>query len=208
MTREGDDDIDLSVLAPPMQPDEALSSWLVRIADAHLITVWELEEILGGPVTGPDRGDLALLPRIAAMTRVREDVLAQAPLADLIAYPIPLYEHPFRGRCRAPNCWAVCEDCLELDKARGVPPHIRRAWTHPLAIICAEHAGPLICYRYSKIGVASQITEYGVELNFELLRQIRILLGDFDDQDMLARVQNSLCEAARGDAHQKANAAP
>lgn len=46
------DDIDLSVLAPPLQPDEALSSWLVRIADAHLITVPELEEILGAPVTG------------------------------------------------------------------------------------------------------------------------------------------------------------
>lgn len=39
-----------------MQPAEALSSWLVRIAEAHLITVAELERDLGGPVTGLDRG--------------------------------------------------------------------------------------------------------------------------------------------------------
>lgn len=198
MTREGYDDIDLSVLAPPMQPNEALSSWLVRIADAHLITVPELEEILGAPVTGPDRGDLTLLPRIAAMTRVREEVLARAPLADLVAHPIPQHEHPFRGPCRAPSCWAVCEECLELDKDRGLPPYIRRAWTHPLATICPEHGGPLIYYSYSKIGIGGQITMYDLESVFELLRQIRIVLGDFDDHGMLVRAGVFLLEPSSG----------
>jgi hypothetical protein len=188
MTGESDDDIDLSILAPPMQSDEALSSWLVRIADANLITVREMEQILGGVVTGPDRGDLTLLPRIAAMTRQQEEILAQAPLPDLIAYPIPPSDYPLRPGFNAPYCWAVCQNCLEEDRARGVPPYIRRSWTHPLAVVCAEHATKLIAHSYSTIAIASNLTLYGGE-------DVRgsVFGGvDFDNKDMLARVQRVL----------------
>jgi hypothetical protein len=192
MAREGEDDVDLSVLAPPIQPDEALSSWLVRIADAHLITVWELEEILGGPVTGPDRGDLTLLPRISAMTRVREHVLATAPLPDLIAHPIASSEHTFLNKFRTSNCWAVCEECLEIDDNQGRPPFIRRIWTHPLIVSCPKHDNPLICYNYSKIGVASENTLYGEPVNYSMLRNARVVRGVFDNKEILAKIQKAL----------------
>lgn len=192
MTGEGDDDIDLSVLAPPLQPEEALSSWLVRIADAHLITVWELAEILGGPVTGPDRGDLTLLPRIAAMTRVKEEVLAQAPLADLVAHPIAPDENNFQIKYRTSNTWAVCEECLAIDVAQGVQPFIRRTWTHPLIAVCPQHATPLISYNYSKIWVASENTLYGEPIDFSGLRNARVVLGDIDNRKMLVRIQDAI----------------
>lgn len=192
MTRERDESIDLAVLAPPIQPDEALSSWLVRIADAHLITVREMEQILGGVVTGPDRGDLTLLPRIAATTRQREEILVQAPLSDLIAHPIPPSDYPPHPGFNAPYCWAVCQNCLEKDKARGVPPYIRRSWTHPLAVVCVEHATKLISHRHSTVKIASNLTLYGDEAGGEDMRGSVFGDVDFDNKDMIARVQRAL----------------
>lgn len=82
MTSDMNDDIDLSVLAPPIQSDEALSSWLVRVADAHLITVAELERYLGGPVAGLDRGELTLSD---AGTGEARDIVLEAADFDAVA---------------------------------------------------------------------------------------------------------------------------
>lgn len=187
-----DDDIDLSILAPPIQPDEALSSWLVRIAEAHLITVRELEKILGGVVTDPDRGDLSLLPRIAAMTRQREDTLEQAPLADLVAHPVHPSDYPPRPGFNAPYCWAICQNCLAEDEARGAPPYVRRSWTHPLAVVCTKHATQLIAYGYSTISIASNTTLYGDVDGFEYWRYPMFGGVNFDNAEMIVRVQETL----------------
>lgn len=168
-----------------MQTQEALSSWLVRVADAHLITVAELERELGGPVTGLDRGDPALLPRLAAMTRMPSAVLARVPLADLIA-------HPIRPGPRPPACWAVCARCLQRDKDQGRAPHIRRSWTHPLAVFCAEHGLPLTPHGHSSIKIASELTLFGVGYFESEPRDALLETADFDVTAMVQRVHGTL----------------
>jgi hypothetical protein len=128
---------DISVLAPPRENDEALSSWLVRTADAHLLTVDELEREIGGPLSGLDRGDVMLLPRLAVMTRADAAELAALAPADLAA-------HPMRAGPKPPRCWAVCPACLQEDKAQGRAPYIRRAWIHPLSAFCRAHNAALV----------------------------------------------------------------
>jgi hypothetical protein len=80
---------DLSVLAPSREPDEALSSWLARTANAHLLTIPELEREIDGPVAGLDRGDATLIPRLATMMRVDVVALSAMVSADLLAHPMP-----------------------------------------------------------------------------------------------------------------------
>jgi hypothetical protein len=185
MIRERDDDIDLSVLTPPMQPAEALSSWLVRIADAHLITVAELERDLGGPVAGLDRGDPTLLPRLAAMTRVPLAVLARVPLADLIA-------HPMRPGPRPPACWAICARCLQRDIDQGRAPYVRRAWTHPLAVFCAEHGIALAPHGHSPIKIASELTFFDADSIESEPRDAMLETASFDAIAMVQRVWRAL----------------
>jgi hypothetical protein len=179
------DHVDLSVLAPPMQTGEALSSWLVRVADAHLITVGELERELGGPVVGLDRGDATLLPRLAAMTRTPLAALARVPLADMIA-------HPMRPGPRPPACWAICTRCLEGDIDRGWSPYVRRAWTHPLAVFCAEHGVPLAPHGHSPIKIASELTLFDVGSIENEPRDAMLETAGFDAAAMVQRVWRAL----------------
>lgn len=185
MARTDQDRVDLSVLVPPMQTGEALSSWLVRVADAHLITVGELERDLGGPVAGFDRGDPTLLPRLAAMTRVPLAVLARVPLADLIA-------HPMRPGLRPPACWAICARCLQRDIDRGRAPYVRRAWTHPLAVFCVEHGTALIPHGHSSIKIASELTLSDPSLVGGEARDLMLETAHFDAAAMIERVWRSL----------------
>jgi hypothetical protein len=124
---------DLSVLAPPPEVNEALSSWLVRTAEAHLLTISELERELHGSIAELDRGNLALLPRLAIMMRTEVAALREMILPDFL-----------RQACRAgpqpPSFWAVCPYCLERDIAQGRAAHVRRNWTHPLAVYCWMHS--------------------------------------------------------------------
>lgn len=177
--------VDLSVLAPSMEYGEALSSWLVRVADAHLITVEELEIELGGAISGLDRGDPALLPRVSALTRVGLDILTRAPLADLIA-------HPIRSGPRPPACWAVCVRCLQGDVDQGRAAHIRRAWTHPLAVFCAQHGVPLLPHGHSHIKIAGDLTLFGDHEVGAEPRDTMLETADFDSDAMIQRTWRAL----------------
>ena len=172
---------DLSVLAPSREPDEALSSWLVRTAHAHLLTIPELEREIGGPVTAFDRGDVALIPRLATMMR------ADAAMLGAIA-PVDLLAHPMGPGPRPPHCWSVCSSCLEEDQSQGRAPYIRRAWTHPLSAFCRAHNSPLVPHGNSEIKIASDLTLFGdgVEPREPMDNLLGVLA--FDDERMVARV--------------------
>lgn len=117
-------------------PDEALSSWLVRIGAEHCLTPLELAAEIGANPHALDYGaTLEHLERVALRTRVPVDLLAT------MTHPgVP----PARSVAGVPEVWAACRDCLEEDAVRGAPFNIRRAWTHPLSGICDRHQAPLL----------------------------------------------------------------
>jgi len=183
----------ISVLAPPREHDEALSSWLVRIADAHLLTVNELEREIGGPLSGLDRGDATLLPRLAAMTRVNVSELAALVPTDLAA-------HPMRAGPKPPHCWAVCRACLQEDQIQGRAPFVRRAWTHPLSVFCRAHNTPLSPHGNSDIKIASDLTLFGDGAEPFEPRDSLLDVAQFDDPAMLARVFRVLDDSGGAEA--------
>jgi hypothetical protein len=172
---------DLSVLAPSREPDEALSSWLVRTANAHLLTIPELEREIGGTVAGLDRGDATLIPRLSTMMRVDVAALSAMVPADLLA-------HPMRPGPSPPYAWSICRRCLEEDQVQGRAPYIRQAWTHPLSAFCRAHNSPLVPHGNSEIKIASDLTLFGDGV--EPREPVDNLLGvvAFDDERMVARV--------------------
>lgn len=183
----------ISVLAPPREYDEALSSWLVRIADAHLLTIDELEREIGGPLSGLDRGDATLLPRLAAMTLVDVSELAALVPADLAA-------HPIRAGPKPPHCWAVCRACLQEDQMQGRAPYVRRAWTHPLSVFCRAHNTPLSPHGNSDIKIASDLTLFGDGAEPIEPRDSLLDGAQFDDPAMLARVFRVLDDSGGAEA--------
>ena len=117
-------------------PDEALSSWLMRIGAEHGLTLEELAAEIGA---NPHTLDCGATPehfeRVALRTRVPADLLATMTHPGL---------SPARSVAGVPEAWAACRDCLEEDAVRGAPFNIRRAWTHPLSGICHRHQAPLL----------------------------------------------------------------
>jgi hypothetical protein len=184
---------DISVLAPPRENDEALSSWLVRTADAHLLTVDELEREIGGPLSGLDRGNATLLPRLAAMTCTDVRELAALAPADLAA-------HPMRAGPKPPHCWAVCPTCLQEDQAQGRAPYVRRAWTHPLSAFCRAHNAPLVPHGNSRIKIASDLTLFGDGAEPIEPRDNLLDIVEFDDPGMVARVFRTLDDSGKAEA--------
>jgi hypothetical protein len=55
----------------------------------------------------------------------------------------------------------VCVRCLQDDVDQGRAAHIRRAWTHPLAVFCAQHGAPLLPHGHSHIKIADDLTLFG-----------------------------------------------
>lgn len=94
---------DLSALAPPIEAGEAISSWLARTADTHLLTLAELQREIGGSIAALDRGDFTLLPRVARMTGVSLETLFRMVHSQFIA-------EPARPGPPPPETWAVCPE--------------------------------------------------------------------------------------------------
>jgi hypothetical protein len=146
--------LNLSVLAPTHQAGEALSSWLARAAQAHCVTIGELEEEVGVRFSAADRGDpstIAILARVMC-----------APVECLQAMVSPdLISHPMRpGQGTVAN-WSVCEECLLADRSSGRPLHLREWWVHPLATSCLTHSRPLTTYGTSDCAVVDAEVAYG-----------------------------------------------
>lgn len=128
---------DLSALAPRPEVGEAISSWLARTAEAHLLTVIELQHEIGGSIAAFDRGDCTLLPRLACMMQADVEALRSMVLPHFILQPARAGPPP-------PSCWSVCASCLSEDRAQGRAPYVRSAWTDPLFVYCPIHNAPLV----------------------------------------------------------------
>ncbi|WP_162252161.1 TniQ family protein [Caulobacter sp. Root487D2Y] len=168
---------DLSVLAPPAEVDEALSSWLVRTAEAHLLTISEFERELRGSISELDRGNLASLPRLAIMMRTEVAVLSEMILSDFL-------RQPGRAGPRPPHCWAICPYCLGEDIAQGRAAHVRRIWTHPLAVYCWLHRVPLVPHGNSDIKIANELTLFGHRKPYEP-RDSLLSRSHFDAKELI-----------------------
>jgi len=179
--------VDLSALSPPIQVDEALSSWLVRIAEAHMLTVIEIEREIGGSISSIDRGDGSLLPRISAMTRVDLEILRQMVPSDLVS-------HPMRQGPRPPFSWAVCVHCLSRDLQANASPFIRRCWTHPLACFCLVHRTALVPHGQSPIKIAAAATLHGDDNDCREPCDILLERAEFDDLATINRVCRTLAD--------------
>jgi hypothetical protein len=123
----------LAALAPPVMAGEAAAGWFVRLAFAHRLTVSECSS-LAGVNPGALAASGADLYRLVALTgtTIKDFTPSSATQTTPDARP---------GTAAG---WAVCRACLEADLQARVPPHIRRAWTHPLAGYCLAHEEPLV----------------------------------------------------------------
>jgi hypothetical protein len=158
---------------------------LVRIADAHLLTIEELEREIGGSLSGLDRGDSAHIPRLAAMTGADATQILAMVSADLLA-------HPMRKGPRPPDCWAVCPACFRDDQAKGRALYIRRSWVHPLSAFCRTHRTPLVPHGNSDMRIASDLTLFGNGGDRSESRDNLLCVAEFDNGEMIAKVMRAL----------------
>lgn len=126
----------LSSLAPALYPDEAISSWLFRVADAHLLTRGELAAEIGADPESLERGHIDSLDRVSEVTGVSLDRLVAAVHPQLIAKPLPLF--------RLSREAVVCHDCLLEDRKAGRELYTRTTWMYPLAVNCPVHKNILM----------------------------------------------------------------
>ena len=183
-------ELDLSVLAPARIHGEAISSWLIRIAAAHLLTASELAEQIGFDLSSIDRGNMGMTSRLARMLDTDERVIRRAVSVDLIS-------NPLRAGPAPPFSWAVCPRCLERDREEGSTPHIRAWWTHPLATACLEHRTHVVPHFSSAIEVADSDTLFGGDPP-EGRPDTSLEAADFDDWRILKRVHSAHTRARSG----------
>lgn len=123
---------------PQIAPEEGevLSSWLARIAKAHLLDLDHVGDEIGCPVQRVDHAPSdAILIQIARRTTVDLDRVRAA------VHPLlTSRDRPVRGELE----WRVCPTCLTEDVEAGRAAHLRVAWSHPLSTVCLKHRSPLL----------------------------------------------------------------
>ena len=97
-----------------------------------------------------------------------------------------------RSGPRPPGCWAVCVRCLKGDVDQGRAAHIRRAWTHPLAVFCFQHGVPLLPHGHSPIKIAGDLTLFGDREVGAEPRDTMLETADFDSGTMIQRIWRAL----------------
>lgn len=138
------------------QPDELLSSWIIRLAHAHGYKVQTMCAILFGrdsTVWNRDVDRLAPKEIVEILARVSGATIEQIENSTLRAYEGTLFErHNANGMCR----WIVplgifhrsrrrpglmcCPQCLEED----AEPYFRRRWRLAFSIACTRHGSYLL----------------------------------------------------------------
>lgn len=180
---------DLSALAPAPQTGEALSSWLARVAQAHLLTTSELGREINSSIGALDRGNVEPLSRIGRMTGFKPSLLARHVAADLVAEPL-------RQTLEPPFCWAVCKTCLAADRDAGEPLFIRSQWLHPLSTACSVHSTALAPYDRTTPPVVDPDVFARVGQGAAQLHEDPLLgAAQFDDRTGWARVNQVLAAA-------------
>lgn len=176
---------DLSRVAPPQQPGEAVSSWLARVAQASLLTTKEISRELGQGLSDLDRGNPAGIPLAAKMLGCPPNQLTESILADLRVAPLPSGPEP-------PRSWSVCVRCLQQDLGEGRPPYLRALWTHPLATVCHVHRRHLVGYDASPVKIVDDTTFFGASRPPATDRDTLLEAAKFDAWPMLERVNDAI----------------
>jgi len=128
-------DATLSFPMVQRQQNEALSSWLARIAKEHLLDLEHVEAEIGCPLSLVDHD-----PSGGIVDRIARRTGTDAELVRAGVHPIAPLFPPRRGELD----WRVCPQCLRGDRDVGRPPYVRVVWIHPLVTICLEHMVPLV----------------------------------------------------------------
>jgi transposase-like protein len=158
MTEEKDEDPGLDngnwrrVWPAPIKPleDELLSSWLVRLSEAHGLTFSNFCRAVW-PKKGVRLLDLEILPKAEVLNTLTEKT--GTPMARVEATTLTEYDGPLfivssprnvqwvirygRNRNReAPQCGLqYCPECLKEDQY----PYFRRQWRLAIVVICPRH---------------------------------------------------------------------
>lgn len=130
------------LLAPPPYPDEAVSSWLSRIAVLHGMGVQDLAHDIGLKSQDPDVDILpADLTELAELTRTPSATIQSMVLSNRVASVVPpdLIQWNLNTGLRA----QVCGLCLDGDSRAGRDHYVRRDWLSVWALSCAVHHTPL-----------------------------------------------------------------
>lgn len=136
MAFDRSDHATLSIPAVKREEGEALSSWLARIARAHLLDLDHVADEIGCRVQLVDHApSQETLVQIARRTALNVDQVKGAVHPLLTSSDAPL-----RGELD----WRVCGACLDDDIVEGRAMHVRTAWLHPLSTICLKHQVPLL----------------------------------------------------------------
>lgn len=143
----------LSFPAVRREEGEALSSWLARIARAHLLDLDHVAIEIGClPQLVDHAPDEEILIQIARRTAVDLNQVRTAVHPLLTAADrLSLQELD----------WRVCACCLADDAEAGRALHVRTAWTHPLSTVCSLHRAPLLVPTEAQ---ASAMLPYGTSL--------------------------------------------
>ncbi|WP_024352802.1 TniQ family protein [Brevundimonas naejangsanensis] len=122
---------------PRVAPEkgEALSSWLARIARAHLLDLDHVGDEIGCAVQLVDHA-----PSDSTVTQIGRRTAVDFDRVRAAVHPLlTSLDRPVRGELD----WRVCPACLTEDVEAGRAPHLRVAWVHPLSTVCLKHRSPL-----------------------------------------------------------------
>jgi hypothetical protein len=141
-------------LRPKPLPDELLTSWLIRLADAHAQKLRTFTSLAwpGRPIWNGDidkSADEQIVATLAARTSSSQDVVWRTTLAAFegvlfearsangkMRWVLPLGLHP---RARSRRGVSFCFQCLQEDEV----PYFRRTWRLAFATTCVAHGAPL-----------------------------------------------------------------
>ena len=128
------------LLFPPPLDDEWIGSWLVRLAEANLVSLKKVLSLLG--ISSPDLvPDPGALQRLAAAT-----YLASEQIAPMVLLPEQTLKTIGSSRTAGVLPYLgvtflqVCPRCLDTDPV----PYIRKQWLLHNTVQCEIHGGPLL----------------------------------------------------------------
>ncbi len=131
-------------MAPRPFMDEALGSWIGRLAARYRMSVVQLDTDyqLGLSVTGPLSW---LLPgRLSERSHTRLSSMARLPAADIASLAVEATDVSARG---AP----YCRGCVFLSPVEVESPYWKRGWLSLDVFACAIHALPLTTLPASRV---------------------------------------------------------
>lgn len=140
------------LLFPPPLDDEWIGSWLVRLAEANVLSLKKVLALLGisSPDLVPDQGALQRLAVATYLTpeQIAPMVLLPEQVLKTIGSNRTSGSRPFLGV----KFLQLCPACLATDPV----PYVRKTWLLATSVTCDLHGGPLLdrclhCQRHLQV---------------------------------------------------------